>query len=116
MSKIVTLTAGAIGFVLGSRAGREPYEKLAAKAGQVRRDPRVQEKVSQAQDVAADKAKAAASTVTGKVSEKVSEARSSSDSSSSPSSSSSPAAGGDPSTPSSETVGQAGPGPQGTLP
>ena len=32
MSRIVTLTAGAIGFVLGSRAGREPYEKLAAKA------------------------------------------------------------------------------------
>ena len=113
MSKIVTLTAGAIGFVLGSRSGRGPYEKLAAKAGQVRRDPRVQEKVSQAQDVAADKAKTAASTVTDKVSEKVSEVRSSSDSASS----SNPVADiSDPSTPSSETVGQAGPGPQGTLP
>lgn len=112
MSKIVTLTAGAIGFVLGSRAGRGPYEKLAGKAGEVRRDPRVQEKVSQAQDVAADKAKTAASNVTDKVSEKVSEARSSSDSGSS----SSPAVDTDPSTPSSETVGQAGPGPQGNLP
>lgn len=112
MSKIVTLTAGAIGFVLGSRSGRGPYEKLAAKAGEVRRDPRVQEKVSQAQDVAADKAKTAASTVSDKVGEKVSEVRSSSDSGSS----SSPVVDTDPSTPSSETVGQAGPGPQGTLP
>lgn len=125
MSKIITLTAGAIGFVLGSRAGREPYEKLAAKAGQVRRDPRVQEKVSQAQDVATDKAKTAASTVSDKVSEKVSEVRSSDSSGSSSTPSATPAASqssspvadnSDPSTPSSETVGQAGPGPQGTLP
>jgi hypothetical protein len=122
MSRIVTLTAGAIGFVLGSRAGREPYEKLAAKAGQVRRDPRVQEKVSQAQDVATDKAKTAASTVSDKVGEKVSEVRSSDSSSSSSSTSStgtSSTAGadnGDAGTPLSETTGQAGPGPQGTLP
>ena len=113
MSKIVTLTAGAIGFVLGSRAGRGPYEKLSAKAGEVRRDPRVQEKVSQAQDVAADKAKTAASTVSDKVGEKVSEVRSSDSSSTSPN----PGAdNSDATTPLSETVGQAGPGPQGTLP
>ena len=114
MSKIVTLTAGAIGYVLGSRAGREPYEKLAAKAGQVRRDPRVQEKVSQAQDVASDKARTAASSVSDKVSEKVSEVRSSDSAGSS--SSSGAVDNSDPSTPSSETIGQAGPGPQGNLP
>lgn len=108
MSKIVTLTAGAIGFVLGSRAGREPYEKLSARAGQVRRDPRVQEKVGQAQQAAQDKAKEAASAVGGKVSEKVNEHKSSSTGGSGVDT--------DPSTPSSETVGQAGPGPQGDLP
>ncbi|QIK68004.1 hypothetical protein G7072_18125 [Nocardioides sp. HDW12B] len=125
MSRIVTLTAGAIGFVLGSRAGRGPYEKLSAKAGEVRRDPRVQEKVAQAQDVAQDKAKTAASTVQEKVSDKVSEVRSSSDSSDSSGSASSTgnasaapagADNGDAGTPLSETVGQAGPGPQGNLP
>ena len=121
MSRIVTLTAGAIGFVLGSRAGRGPYEKLSAKAGEVRRDPRVQEKVAQAQDVAQDKAKTAASTVQEKVSDKVSEVRSSDSSTGTSSSSSASAApagadNGDAGTPLSETVGQAGPGPQGNLP
>ena len=118
MSRIVTLTAGAIGFVLGSRAGRGPYEKLSAKAGEVRRDPRVQEKVSQAQDVAQDKAKTAASTVQEKVSEKVGEVRSSDSSTSSSTAASAPtgADNGDAGTPLSETVGQAGPGPQGDLP
>ena len=119
MSRIVTLTAGAIGFVLGSRAGRGPYEKLSAKAGEVRRDPRVQEKVAQAQDVAQDKAKTAASTVQEKVSDKVSEVRSSDSSSSSTTTASAAPAGadnGDAGTPLSETVGQAGPGPQGNLP
>lgn len=120
MSRIVTLTAGAIGFVLGSRAGRGPYEKLSAKAGEVRRDPRVQEKVAQAQDVAQDKAKTAASTVQEKVSDKVSEVRSSDSSSSSTTTTASAAPAGadngDAGTPLSETVGQAGPGPQGNLP
>ena len=115
MSRIVTLTAGAVGFVLGSRAGRGPYEKLAARAGEIRRDPRVQEKVAQAQDVAQDKAKTAASTVGDKVSQKVSEVRSSDDASSAGAT----RTGADNAatdTPLSETVGQAGPGPQGTLP
>lgn len=121
MSRIVTLTAGAIGFVLGSRAGRGPYEKLSAKAGEVRRDPRVQEKVAQAQDVAQDKAKTAASTVQEKVSDKVSEVRSSDSSTGTSGSSAASAApagadNGDAGTPLSETVGQAGPGPQGNLP
>jgi hypothetical protein len=119
MSRIVTLTAGAIGFVLGSRAGRGPYEKLSAKAGEVRRDPRVQEKVSQAQDVAQDKARTAASTVQEKVSDKVSEVRSSDSSTGSTGTASAAPAGADnadATTPLSETVGEAGPGPQGTLP
>ncbi len=122
MSRIVTLTAGAIGFVLGSRAGRGPYEKLSAKAGEARRDPRVQEKVSQAQDVAQDKARTAASTVQEKVSDKVSEVRSSDSSTGSTGStgtaSAAPAGAdnADATTPLSETVGEAGPGPQGTLP
>ncbi len=112
MSKIVTLTAAAVGYVLGSRAGRGPYEKLAEQFGQVRSDPRVQEKVAQAQTVAQDKAKQAVSTVTEKV--KDTAPQSSDDSSSTPSTTR--AVDDDPSTPSSDTVGQAGTGPQGDLP
>ena len=42
--KIVKLAAGfAVGYVLGSRAGRDTYEKIAANARQVREHPTVRQ-------------------------------------------------------------------------
>ncbi len=63
MPKITIVAAFAAGYVLGARAGRERYNQIAGKAQQVWRDPRVQRKASQAQDVAAEKASQAASAV-----------------------------------------------------
>ena len=58
------------GYVLGARSGRERYEQIASKAQEVWRDPRVQEKAGQAQQLVKDKAGAAGSAVSEKVKEK----------------------------------------------
>ena len=47
MSKLLIIAAGGVGYLLGSRAGHEPYEKFSQKAQQVRDDPRVQKRASQ---------------------------------------------------------------------
>ncbi|MDN5766181.1 MAG: hypothetical protein L0H96_10920 [Humibacillus sp.] len=65
MKKLLILTAGAVGFVLGSRAGREPYEQVMQVFGKVKNDPRVQEKAHQG----ADFAKAQAPVVADKISD-----------------------------------------------
>ena len=65
MKKLLILTAGAVGFVLGSRAGREPYEQVMQVFGKVKNDPRVQEKAQQG----ADFAKAQAPVVADKISD-----------------------------------------------
>ena len=74
MKKLLILTAGAIGFVLGSRAGRGPYEQVRQVFGKVKNDPRVQEKAHQGVDfakaqapVVADKISDAARVATDKV-------------------------------------------------
>lgn len=74
MKKLLILTAGAVGFVLGSRAGREPYEQVMQVFGKVKNDPRVQEKAHQGVDfakaqapVVADKISDAARVATDKV-------------------------------------------------
>ena len=74
MRKLTMLVAGAVGYVLGARAGRERYEQIKRTATRVKDDPRVQEKASQAADVAKEKAPvvkdkvaSAASTVADKV-------------------------------------------------
>ena len=74
MKKLVLLAAGAIGYVLGSRAGRERYEQIRKVALRVKDDPRVQEKAAQATDfakenapVVKDKVVAAAGTAADKV-------------------------------------------------
>lgn len=70
------------GYVLGARAGRQRYEQIVAKVRGVARDPRVQEKATQAQHLAQEKAGQAAhlvkekagdagAVVTDKVKEKV---------------------------------------------
>jgi hypothetical protein len=63
MSKLTIMAAFGAGYVLGARAGRERYDQIASKSRQVWRDPRVQRKASQAQDVAAHTASQAASVV-----------------------------------------------------
>lgn len=56
MKKLTLLAAGFVGYVLGSRAGRERYEQIKKVATRVKDDPRVQEKATQAADLAKEKA------------------------------------------------------------
>lgn len=65
--KISFLVGFGAGYVLGARSGRERYEQIADKAQQVWRDPRVQEKAGQAQQLVKDKAGEAGAVVAEKV-------------------------------------------------
>ena len=56
MRKLMLLAAGAVGYVLGTRAGRERYEEIKNMATKVKDDPRVQERAHQAADIAREKA------------------------------------------------------------
>jgi hypothetical protein len=67
MSKTTMLLAGAAGYVLGTRAGRERYEQIKGVAQRVARDPRVQRKAQEAQSMAKQKAGEAASQAAAKV-------------------------------------------------
>jgi hypothetical protein len=62
--KILLLTGLAVGYVLGTRAGRERYEEIKTTANKLWNDPRVQKPVHQAQDFAKDKAPEVAEFVT----------------------------------------------------
>ncbi len=52
MKKLTILIAGAVGYVLGSRAGHERYEQIKGMAVKVKDNPTVQEKTQQAVDTA----------------------------------------------------------------
>ncbi|HSS68039.1 MAG TPA: YtxH domain-containing protein [Nocardioidaceae bacterium] len=56
MSKLGMLAAGAVGYVLGARAGRERYEQIAYQAQRLWTNPKVQRAANQAQDRARDAA------------------------------------------------------------
>ena len=56
MKKLTVLIAAGVGYVLGTRAGRERYEQIKGAAQKIRNDPRVQEKAHQAAEVAREKA------------------------------------------------------------
>lgn len=56
MSKLGMVTAGAVGYVLGARAGRERYEQIVTLAQRFWTNPRVQQSVHDAQDLAKQKA------------------------------------------------------------
>ena len=79
MKKLMLLVAGGVGYVLGTRAGRERYEQIKKAATRFKEDPRVQEKAHQAADLAKDKAPvvkdkvtSAAGTAADKVTDKAS--------------------------------------------
>ena len=69
--KLKMLVGFAAGYVVGARAGRERYDQIAAKAQEWWRDPRIQEKAEQAQQVAKQKAGQAQQVVKEKVGSKV---------------------------------------------
>ena len=50
MKKLRLLAAGAVGYVLGAKAGRERYEQIMSGAGKIARDPRVRQKTHDAAD------------------------------------------------------------------
>ncbi|MDF1605762.1 hypothetical protein [Nocardioides sp. YIM 152315] len=58
--KLSFLVGMGVGYVLGARAGRGRYDQIAEKAQAAWRDPRVQERVGQAQGLAKEKAGQAA--------------------------------------------------------
>jgi hypothetical protein len=65
--KILLLTGLAVGYVLGTRAGRERYEEIKTAANKLWADPRVQKPVKQAEDFVKDKAPEVADFVTDSV-------------------------------------------------
>ncbi len=69
--KLKLLVGFGAGYVLGTRAGRERYDQIAGKAQELWRDPRVQEKAGQAQQVVKEKADQAQQVVKEKVGDKV---------------------------------------------
>lgn len=56
MKKIPLLIAAGIGYVLGTKAGRERYEQIRGAAKKVADDPRVQDAAQHAADLAREKA------------------------------------------------------------
>lgn len=53
-TKAAFLIGGAVGYVLGTRAGREQFEKIRTQAQKMWEDPRVQSKVSDVEHRAED--------------------------------------------------------------
>jgi hypothetical protein len=74
MSKLTLLAAGAAGYVLGARAGRQRYEQIASTTRKVMRNPKVQAARQQAQDTLAEQASAAGSAFADKARETASAA------------------------------------------
>jgi hypothetical protein len=72
IGKLKWLVGFGAGYVLGARAGRERYDQIAGKAQELWRDPRVQAKADQAQQLVMEKADQAQQVVKEKVGEKTS--------------------------------------------
>jgi hypothetical protein len=56
MSKLGMLTAGAVGYVLGARAGRERYDQIVYQAQRLWTNPKVQRAAAEAQERAREAA------------------------------------------------------------
>jgi hypothetical protein len=67
MKEIVLLLGLSVGFVLGSRSGRGPYEQLERKLRSFSRRDDVRGTVTQLRDAAKDQANAVADNVTDKL-------------------------------------------------
>lgn len=63
MKRFLFISGLAIGFVVGSRMGRGPYESLERNARKIVEDPEVQRKAARARDTAGKAAQDAAETV-----------------------------------------------------
>lgn len=66
--KALFLVAGAAGYVLGARAGRERYDQIASGVGRIWGNPKVQKRVVDLEDRATDAAKHAGAVAGEKVS------------------------------------------------
>lgn len=62
--KILLVTGLAVGYLLGTRAGRERYEEIKTAANKLWADPRVQKPVKQAEEFVKEKAPEVAEFVT----------------------------------------------------
>lgn len=56
MGKIVVAAAGAVGYVLGARAGRERYEQIKSQVSRLWQNPKVQQAATRAEGLARDTA------------------------------------------------------------
>jgi len=56
MSKLSLVLVGGVGYVLGTRAGKDRYAEIKSRATGLWQDPKVQEKKSQATDLVKQKA------------------------------------------------------------
>jgi len=65
-NKTLTLVAGAAGYVLGARAGRERYDQIKEQADRLMNNPTVQKAAADAQGVMAEKAPVIKDKVAGK--------------------------------------------------
>lgn len=68
-NKLVLLAGAAVGYVFGTRAGRERYEQIKDGAAKFWKNPQVQEKISDAEHAVTDAAKSAVDAAGSKVSE-----------------------------------------------
>ncbi len=75
MYKIAFLAGAAVGFVLGSRAGRASYDDLKRQADALWHDPRVQEKVASAGQTVKEKAPEVGAKIAGAASHAASAAK-----------------------------------------
>ncbi|WP_337059965.1 hypothetical protein [Kineococcus sp. G2] len=65
--KVLFLVAGAAGYVLGARAGRERYEQISSAASRAWGNPKVQQKVGDLEGKATEAAKQAGAVAQEKV-------------------------------------------------
>jgi hypothetical protein len=106
MKKLLLLVAGGVGYVLGTKAGRERYEQIRGMFNKVKDDPRVQEKTQQAANLAKEKAPIVKEKVTQAADTASAKVKPTSGSSSEPTDQLNP----------ESTIFQDSPGPKGNLP
>jgi hypothetical protein len=74
-AKLLLLAGAAVGYVLGTKAGRERYEQIKQNVTKAWNDPRVQEKVTEAEHFVSETASKTVPQVQEKISDAVGAAR-----------------------------------------